>query len=302
MSVFSRKWYMLKHYGSWKIAADSHPWNMSAKEKEHEEHRDAQQTKARVQRAFRKHGVRGVQVLHKGDDVYVRISRTDTGPVTSALSKEGLSHKKIGDGTYKVYIPEDLTPETPENLKLYEKFRRHAQYSSATTGDGTETGLFIPVPESLASKYPSARGGNDKSPPHITLLYIGRVDPDREQEVKDVIQTVLDRLVKTPVRASLGRLGYFQQPAKNRRVALCPVQFNTSMSVVRDGIWHQLQKRGFDVEDSFPTYIPHSTLQYLEGLDTKYEGPSPGGSSFPVDRIELWGASKPHSFCLRSDQ
>lgn len=133
------KWFLLQKY-----AADSHPWNHSPKERNQEEKRDAKATKMMITRALRKHKVQGVQVTQHGDDVYVKISRGDTGAVTSALSKEELSCKKVGDGTYKVYIPAKLTPKEPENLKLHEKFRKHAAFNSPTTGDATEAGLFLP--------------------------------------------------------------------------------------------------------------------------------------------------------------
>jgi len=290
MPVSRDKWFLLQKYG-----ANSHPWNRSPKEMKDEKKRDANQTKNRVTRAFSKHKVTGVQVTTDGHDVYVKVSPTDKGPITSALSKEGLSSKKMGDGTYKVYIPQDLTPKVPDNLKLHEKFRRNAAYSGPTTGDGKEAGLFIPVPRDLAAEFPKNRGGNDKSPPHVTFLYIGKIDKNRVKEACTIIQRSLDFLMRTPVRATLGSPGYFTHMDKNRRVAVCPVQFNSDMATVRDGVWAALSAAGFSVEDHWYTYVPHATLQYLDGLNRPYTGPEPRGS-FTVDKIELWGLGTKHVF------
>ncbi|MFA6233496.1 MAG: 2'-5' RNA ligase family protein [Bacteroidota bacterium] len=158
------------------------------------------------------------------------------------------------------------------------------------TGDGTGVGVFIPLPEHLAKQFPSL-GGEDKSPPHCTFLYVGKVEKDREERFLKAVREALSN-VKGVVRGSLYGPEYFVHPAKERRVAVMRVRFNQDLAALRWHLRDALNEAGFNVDDSFPlVYQPHCTLQYLENLTDSYEGPIPQGD-WTFEGIEVWGLSK----------
>lgn len=161
-----------------------------------------------------------------------------------------------------------------------------------TTGDGSEVGLFIPLPPGLAQQFPSL-GEEDKSPAHCTFLFLGEVPLNEQHNVLDTIQEVLEDL-QGPVRAELMPMDYFDHPGKNRRVAVCPVRFSHDLAALRWKVRDRLIAVGCDVADSFPlVYRPHVTLAYLDGLYTRYREQVPTGG-WVFDSIQLWGLPELH--------
>lgn len=157
------------------------------------------------------------------------------------------------------------------------------------TGDGSDVGFFIPLPEDLALQFPSL-GDKDKSPPHVTFLYVGAVSKWEQERFLQVAQEALAGFTE-PVRAALGEMDYFVDPAKGRRVAVLPVRFSQDLSKLRDKLRGKFRDAGFQVEDSFPqVYRPHVTLAYLDGFDTPYEGFRPEGG-WVFSGVEVWGLS-----------
>jgi 2'-5' RNA ligase len=162
-----------------------------------------------------------------------------------------------------------------------------------TTGDSTEwTGLFIPLPRHLADQFPKKQSGNDKSPPHITLLYVGNVK-GREAEFVSTCQRVVSEELREPVTANLEGLDYFTHPAEERRVAILPIRFSHRMAELRDRLKSAVQDLGIEVGDSYTVYRPHTTLDYLDGLEAEFGGVTPTGS-WTFDEIEIWGMPKTH--------
>jgi len=158
------------------------------------------------------------------------------------------------------------------------------------TGDGTGVGFFIPLPSYLADRFPDL-GDQDRSAPHCTFLYVGKVDKDREEQFLEAISGVFSTF-RGPVRGSLYGPEYFVHPAKERRVAVMRVRFNRDLAALRWKLRDAIQEAGFNVDDSFPLiYQPHVTLQYMDDLDTEYTGPIPSGD-WSFDSIEVWGLSK----------
>lgn len=162
------------------------------------------------------------------------------------------------------------------------------------TGDGTGVGFFIPLDPSLAAKFPGL-GAEDRSKPHVTFLQVGNVPKDQESKLVAVANTVFQGWVRGPVTGQLMDMEYFEQPAKNRRVAVMRLRFSHDMAGLRWRLRDVLQEAGFNVDDSFPlVYRPHVTLAYLDGLDATFDDPLPQGS-WGFDGIEVWGMSKLHT-------
>jgi tRNA nucleotidyltransferase/poly(A) polymerase/2'-5' RNA ligase len=157
--------------------------------------------------------------------------------------------------------------------------------------DGTGVGFFIPLDPSLASQFPDL-APEDNSPPHTTFLYVGDVAKDREDELIEVSSKVLQSWIRGPVRGSLTEMTYFDNPEKDRRVAVMQVRFDHDLSGLRWRLRDALLEAGFQVDDSFPlVWRPHVTLGYLEGVKANYDGNLPQGS-WEFDGIEIWGMSK----------
>lgn len=150
------------------------------------------------------------------------------------------------------------------------------------------TGIFIPLPDVLAKKFPSLE--EDPSPPHVTFLYIGDVPEDQQDRLQDILRHHIQSF-HGPVTATLSGFDTFEHPDKVRTVAHCDVTFSKSLLQLRDRIREALTDAGIAVKDDFPIYHPHATLAYLPGLHAHYEGPVPRGS-WDFHEFELWGLSK----------
>ena len=165
------------------------------------------------------------------------------------------------------------------------KLAKHEQQ----TGDGSGVGLFFRLPSQLAEAFPSL-GDEDRSPAHVTFLYVGRVDPSQEEAFLATCQRALSTWGR-PTRAHHTGLEYFEQPGKGR-VAVDLVRFDDDLSDLRWRLRDALLDQGFQVEDNFPTiYRPHTTLAYLKDRDATFDGPVPR-DSWVVDEAEVWGLPK----------
>ena len=178
------------------------------------------------------------------------------------------------------------------------KMREANAADGKTTGNRTGVGFFIPLPENLAQQYPS-RAPEDRSPSHVTLLYVGEVPAAREKQFLRVVTLVLSK-EPGPIKAQLGQLDYFRQPEKGQTVAIQSVKFSRDVGEIKDRLWSALEDAGFRVEDSFPgAYRSHTTLAYLDGADAVYKGDIPAGS-WEFNSIPIWGLPTNHDIPLGS--
>lgn len=180
-----------------------------------------------------------------------------------------------------------------EVKKLLESKKKNQQPS---------TGLFIRIPEEIANQFPDDRLEKDDSPTHITFLYIGKNYSDEE---KDKMIGVIHRVVSEmpSCKAILNGVDYFQQD--NTVIPHIKIKFEPDIRAWKNKVWQALEKEGFDIEDGFFDYNPHSTLAYIEDVseDEEYEwtGVVPTGE-FEVKEIELWGLEKDHKFHLGQEE
>ena len=248
---------------------------------------------------------KGVQVFLDGTQSFdfERLSLREllTATLDRNLSNEGL--ERVGpivtlDNRVR-FVVRDAGPSKllQDTRKSSIKTAYTAHISNAedgkSTGDGTSVGIFIPLPQELAVQFPKARG-KDKSPPHVTFLYIGKVPVDKEEEVADIIERTLHSVGQ--VTGTLNGLEYFTNQ-HGQRIPHISISFDIDMSAVRRQLRRELMDVGVDVADNFHhQYLPHSTLGYFEeGQD--YTGPIPVGS-WDFDTIELWGCSKKYTIPL----
>lgn len=154
---------------------------------------------------------------------------------------------------------------------------------AAVTGDGTRVGLFIPLPEHLASQFPSLEPFDD-SPAHITFMYVGPVAPERQEEFLRVLQKGMAH-IEGPITASLDGVDTFQH--QDKRVAYSRVRFSQPIAELHDRLKNYLASAGFPVLHSFPFLTPHVTISYM-GPHDEWEGVPPKGS-WTFSGMQVWG-------------
>src|SRR3990167_8595196 len=84
----------------------------------------------------------------------------------------------------------------PDLSLLYKILNWHNE-----THHDNSVGLFIPIPQELSQQFPEdGRQGEDSSPAHITLLYIGQFSQHLEPKLITIIKNVCDCTRPFPVR------------------------------------------------------------------------------------------------------
>lgn len=201
-------------------------------------------------------------------------------PTEEDLPKAIVKQRQVPDG-----IVGDKYGEYPKTSS--EVLIKLAKASGVKTGDGHGVGLFIPLPKSLAKKFPSL-GEDDDSPSHVTFLYIGECKGEKKQkQLVDILRGICRRFWPK-VKASLSELDYFDHHDKDRRVPHVSVEFDKDMSGFKHRVKQELTEVGYDVADSFPEYKPHVTLAYMPGMDSEWTGRVPKGS-WDFEEMEVWG-------------
>jgi DNA topoisomerase IB/2'-5' RNA ligase len=165
---------------------------------------------------------------------------------------------------------------------------------ASTTGDGSGVGFFIPLSADLASQY--GVKPEDTSPPHVTFLYVGKVASEQVPTLLRVAREVLQDT--PPVFGVLNGVDSFVQEDKNQRVLYSRVVFSYDLKPLRDRLWAALTEAGFKVEQAFPNFTPHVTIEYRDGVnDAVLDSTHPSGS-WDCRTIEVWGLPKKYAISL----
>jgi 2'-5' RNA ligase len=202
---------------------------------------------------------------------------------------------RLGSATVNAYVGVGAPQEREAAVSypaLFERMRRTAQTE--------ERKLFVSVPVApeLAQMWPAERGGDDKSPPHFTVLYVGEVTP--EEEEKAVVATNLVADETPPFEIVLNEGVDWFENHKNESIAhkTVNVEAQAHMEALHEKLLAKLQEAlGREIEVKFPEFKTHSTLQYCDGRE--YDGPVPEGS-FVADSVTISGRhlDRPYEFSL----
>ena len=165
---------------------------------------------------------------------------------------------------------------------------------ASTTGDGTSVGFFIPLSADLASQYEVKP--EDTSPPHVTFLHVGKVAPEQVPALLRVAREVLRDT--PPVFGVLNGVDSFVKKDKNQRVLYSRVVFSHDLKPLRDRLWAALTEAGFKVEQAFPKFTPHVTIEYRDGVNDAVLDFAPPSGSWDCKTIEVWGLPKKYSLPL----
>ena len=124
-------------------------------------------------------------------------------------------------------------------------------------------GVFIPLPEDLAAQFPSK--DEDTSKPHITLLYVGELDPSRVSDLKDAVAAVAR--TRAPFTVIIEDYGEFQNDEGKTIPHMIPRMKGGFGDLA--GLHEQLKRAVFEGEE-IPIkhrpgpFKPHVTLAYLD--------------------------------------
>jgi 2'-5' RNA ligase len=172
-----------------------------------------------------------------------------------------------------------------------------------TKDEGEKVGVFLEVPPSLAKMWPKDRGGDDESPPHFTLLYVGEVPNERREEFLATVNLVADEFPPIPVELSKGVEWFTSRDEEldAREIAHKGVHPKTEkmMAELHVQLREALEEQGFNVDHFDGDFIAHSTLQYCP--ERKYSGNAPEGG-WRADHVDIWGWSDDYGFSLTGER
>lgn len=157
---------------------------------------------------------------------------------------------------------------------------------ASEAASGERVGVFVRLPSSLASLWPIGLRGDDRSAPHVTLLYVGAVARESfdlvERAVRDAVAWV------APFRCVVETYGEFGTPTGELVAAMIPdaPQLAEIAAVVK----HGLERSNVKMVEQHAPFRPHATLAVLHG-DAEYDGPRPAGE-FVVESVEVWGLDR----------
>lgn len=145
-------------------------------------------------------------------------------------------------------------------------------------------GLFLPLPARLARQYPAeGKEGEDQSPPHVTLLYIGDVEDERVRELEAVLRRAVQAV--PPLELKLLPPRTFQNDSGQTILHSgvdCPV-----LETVHNALRSALERRGFDVQ-AYDEFKPHVTIEYIDhGERARFADIAPRGR-WRTDSVGFW--------------
>ena len=145
-------------------------------------------------------------------------------------------------------------------------------------------GLFIPLPERLARQYPpDGKEGEDSSPPHLTLVYIGDVPDDKVAELRDVLKRIVQAI--PPLELKLLPPTTFKND-DGQTIVHSPVS-GPLLERAHNAIDTALKRRGFDVQ-GYDEFKPHVTIEYVDpGEQPKFNYVAPKGQ-WMADSVGFW--------------
>lgn len=132
--------------------------------------------------------------------------------------------------------------------------------------------IYAELPAKFHDLFPSERGGDDESPPHVTILYVGKVKESEVNEICDICVKICRQF--RAIRCKFGKLNSF--PAgKDGTPYYVEIDAAPELEALHHILWGVLLKGGYKIEHNFK-YHPHATLKYMDGKKP-YSGKIPEG-------------------------
>jgi len=165
----------------------------------------------------------------------------------------------------------------------------------AAKADNKHVGLFIPLPSNVAKQFPEdGREGEDSSPEHITLVYIGEFHNELEDKLKNIVQIFASKT--KPFSVKLVKPKKFVND-EGQTVLYSPVK-SSKLNKLHYALKQVLRTNQIPLNNKYPEYKPHVTIEYVSPEEKpKYRDLCPKGE-WTVDAVWIWGASEPYMIHL----
>ena len=148
-------------------------------------------------------------------------------------------------------------------------------------------GLFIKLPRELSKQFPSNEV--DKSPKHITLVYIDNINSIPEEKLLNIVQELCLQTKPFPVRFGPNAKSFPR--GDDGEPVVAPVK-SSKLKRFHNMIKETLRSNQIAADSKFPEYLPHVTLGYAQNRkekralkDLKLAG------EFIVKEVWIWGLS-----------
>lgn len=145
--------------------------------------------------------------------------------------------------------------------------------------------IIAEIPTEFTEFFPKDRGGDDKSAPHITVLYVGEINDESIVKIVQLIDDVISKI--EPISCEFGNVKSF--PAGDHGVPhYVEILADKGLEDLHYALLSKIEDAGIPAPQKYSDYRPHATLQFLpEGK--AYMKPHPSGS-FKIDNIttSIW--------------
>ncbi|MFB6155555.1 MAG: RNA 2',3'-cyclic phosphodiesterase [Haloferacaceae archaeon] len=131
----------------------------------------------------------------------------------------------------------------------------------------------------------------DPAQAHVTMKFLGDVEPDRIDDVESAVETALDRAAVSPFEATVADLGVFPSLDYISVVWLGVRAGSAEMTRLHEAIERETTAIGFDPEDH--SFTPHVTIARMNDARGKalvrrvVSGDAPVVGSFRVSEVRL---------------
>lgn len=214
------------------------------------------------------------------------------------VMKDRFERYLADDDTLKYLRRYDISNFNKMIRELYRNFDDITKTASISkrAGKKNSAGIFAVVPGDLAKGFPSL-GEHDKSKPHITVLYIGKVPKKHENLLEEIIKKVTKEY--KPFKVELDdKVSYFPASKHSDGCKIAKLKIiSKDLHKLHNKLKKAISDAGIEIDDHFPDYKPHVTLEYMEPGKEKYDGDFPKGS-WIVESVEIWNDEHKKRFRL----
>jgi len=163
-------------------------------------------------------------------------------------------------------------------------------YKQRDKPPGESVVIAIVPPSAIGEQFPEdGRAGEDSSPPHCTVCYIGKVPLELENKILTIASNVCSNT--RPFRLTLGKTSVFENPEADAHHVQVKGQ---KLHNFHDSLKQAFALNQIQVDAKYPSYQPHMTLEYVKpGQERRYADAKPKGE-WRVENAWLWGLTQPY--------
>lgn len=219
------------------------------------------------------------------------VARVTPQPIHEDPAKRAAKMTKVmTKGREKEAAERERSRTKLSNIRQATQDKARAVLVSEAEEDAVDhVGVFIKLPDWLGDQFPSL-GKEDSSPPHCTVLYVGKCGMSQLAALRDAVRDVARNC--EPFTLDVTDYGEFttMQPGKKKVIPhMVPRVLTGAMQLadLHEKLWAACEKNGITCDHYRDgPFKPHITLAYLDP-DKTYDGPRPQGR-FAVRYLDLW--------------